>query len=155
MGYCIGKEEGSIKIKKENMKGLLQRLSEYFATGEDLRWCDSFKFDDIDLTRFNVDDESIVEEHSWNEDYEDNDDKFSISQIWEECLRYGIIEEDESYVIVDFYGEKLGDDDKFFKLIAPYCEDGYFQFLGEDGDRFRYIIRDGLFYEKYATVSWE
>ena len=155
MGYCIEKEEGSIKIKKENMKGLLQRLSEYFATGEDLRWCDSFKFDDIDLTRFNIDDESIVEEHSWNEDYEDNDDKFSISQIWEECLRYGIIEEDEYYVIVDFYGEKLGDDDKFFKLIAPYCEDGYFQFLGEDGDRFRYIIKDGKFDEKYATVSWE
>ena len=155
MGYCIEKEEGSIKIKKENMKGLLQRLSDYFATGEDLRWCDSFKFDDIDLTRFNVDDESIAEEHSWNEDYEEDDDKFSISQIWEEFLRYGIIEEDEYYVIVDFYGEKLGDDDIFFKLIAPYCEDGYFQFLGEDGDRFRYIVKDGKFDEKFATVSWE
>ena len=159
MGYCIEKEEGSIKIKKENMKGLLQRLSDYFATGEDLRWCDSFKIENILLDVFDFVNTPKKErcEECTGVDCEDCKyyNKFSISDIWEECLRYGIIEEDEYYVIVDFYGEKLGDDDKFFKLIAPYCEDGYFQFLGEDGTRFRYIIRDGLFYEKYATVSWE
>ena len=144
MGYCIEKEEGRINIKKENMKPLLQMLSDYFKSGNELRWFDEFNIDDVNLESFDL------------KHYDENDDeRMSISQVFGEYLRYGLTQDNEYYTIVDFYGEKLGDDDIFFKLIAPYCEDGYIQFLGEDGDRFRYVIKNGEFEEKYATLSWD
>lgn len=129
MGYCIQHEEGSIKIKKENMKLILNKLSDYFNDGGELRWVSGFNISDI----------------------EDID---NMLEVWED-LRYEIKDDGDYYIITDFMGEKLGDDDTFFKLIAPYCEDGYFQFYGEDGDLFRFIIKNGQFEEKFAKITFD
>lgn len=135
MGYCIEKEEGQIKIKKENMIKALKTLSDYFTNGGQLRWVNGFDLDEVDF------DEPI-------EEYND-----IIAEMWDD-LRYGYTLTEDYYIIEDFYGEKLGEDDKLFNMIAPYCEDGYIQFCGEDGEHFRYIIKDGKFEEKYADISW-
>jgi hypothetical protein len=136
MGYCISHEEGSIKIKKENMKIILQTLSDYFKSNT-LRWVDGFDINEVDL----------------GEDNEE-DDLMTIEDIWSD-LRYEIKEEDNYYIITDFLGEKYGDDDTLFKIIAPCCEDGFLQFSGEDGEHFRFIIKDGEFEEKYAEINWD
>lgn len=135
MGYCIEHEEGYIEIKKENMPKILQTLSDYFKGGGSLRWVDGFDIEDM-----NSEDEY--------------DEPLTLNDIWDD-LRYGIKEEDNFYIINDFVGEKYGDDNILFNMIAPYCEDGYFQFCGEDGDHFRFIIKDGEFKEKSANLDWE
>jgi hypothetical protein len=127
MGYCISHEEGSIKIKKENMNRAINILREYIKSGNKLRWVNGDWFD------------------------EDTD---TLEYIWED-LRYELEDDDEYYKIVEFTGEKLGDDDKIFELIAPYCEDGYLQFTGEDGEHFRFVIKDGKFAERWAKISWD
>lgn len=123
MGYCIYSQEGSIKIKKENMNKLLETLSNYFKNGEELRWVNGFTMEDEELC---------------------------LSDIWED-LRYSCNEEKNYYKIDEFIGEKYGDDDKLFTLIAPYCEDGYLQFYGEDGKIFRFVIKDGRFKETFPN----
>lgn len=124
MGYCISLEEGSIEIKKENMKNVISVLKSYLENNT-LRWIDG----------------------NWDEDD-------GLEDIWHD-LRYDLIKKDDYYEIIDFSGEKYGDDNKIFDMIAPYCEDGYLQFCGEDGEHFRFIIKDGKFKEKYADLSWE
>lgn len=126
MGYCINYEEGNIKIKKENMKLILDKLLDFFSNDGELRWVNGFDIKNID----------------------------NVVEVWED-LRYKITEDDNYYIITDFVGEKLGDDDKLFKLIAEYCEDGYLQFCGEDGEHFRFIIENGKFKEKIAGLSWD
>lgn len=124
MGYCIEHEEGNIEIKKENMGSIIKVLQDYFKSGNKLRWVDG----------------------NWDEDS-------TLEDIWWD-LRYELLEFDEHYIISDFTGEKLGDDYKLLTIIAPYCEDGYLQFCGEDGKHFRFIIKDGKCEEKYAKISW-
>lgn len=130
MGYCIYHEEGNIKFKKENMKKILNKLSDYFNNGGELRWVNGFNIADI----------------------KDIDDV--LGGIWED-LRYKIKGHGDYYIITDFIGDKLGDDDTLFKLIAPYCEDGYLQFCGEDGDHFRFVIENGNFKEKFAKIIFD
>lgn len=133
MGYCIYHEEGDIKIKKENMKLILKKLSDFFKDGGELRWVDGFDIEDLE---------------------ESDDLEESLYEIWRD-LRYTYDENDTYYIINDFYGEKLGDDLKLFQLIAEYCDDGYLQFNGEDGDHFRIVIKDGKAFEKWAELSWD
>lgn len=135
MGYCIYHEEGDIKIKKENMELVLKNLSDFFKNGGELRWVNGFNIEDM-----------IAED--------EDDDVLTLEEIWED-LRYTYKETDTYYIINDFYGEKLGDDLKLFQLIAEYCEDGFLQFNGEDGDHFRIVIKDGKAFEKWAELSWE
>lgn len=135
MGYCIELEEGSIKIKKENMESALKKLSNYFTSGGNLTWVNGFDIKDM------------VAEDEFDEPLE-------LEEIWDD-LRYGYEITETHYIINEFLGEKYGDDNKLFELIASYCEDGYLQFCGEDGDHFRFVIEDGKFSEKQSTLIWE
>lgn len=128
MGYYIEFMEGNIKIKKENMKPLLETVVKYFEDGNNLRFVDSFDKEYIEST--------------------------NIRDIW--CnLRYRVIEENDYYVITNFLGEKYGSDCSLFDIIAHYCEDGYLQFRGEEGGMFRFVIKDNKFKEVYPELSWD
>lgn len=135
MGYCIYLEESNLKIKKDNMDKILNTLSDFFKGGGSLRWVNGFSIEDM------------MPEDEY-------DEPLTLEEIWDD-LRYILKEDNDYYVIDEFYGEKLGDDLKLFQLIAEYCEDGYLQFSGEDGDHFRIIIKDGQAYEKWPELSWE
>lgn len=57
---------------------------------------------------------------------------------------------------IDFDGEKIGDDELFFGIIAPHVAVGsYIEMVGEDGDRWRWVF-DG---ERVKSISpkviWE
>ena len=135
MGYCIYLEESTIKIKKDNMAKILETISDFFKSGGDLRWVNYFKIEDMLST-------------------DEDDEPVTLEEVWEN-LRYIIKEEDDYYMIDEFYGEKLGDDLKLFQLIGKYCENGYLQFCGDDGEHFRIVIEDGEANEKWARLSWE
>lgn len=135
MGYCIYLEESNLKIKKDNMDKILNTLSDFFEGGESLRWVNGFNIEDM------------IPENEY-------DKPLTLEEIWDD-LRYIIKEDGDYYIIDEFDGEKLGDDLKLFQLIAKYCENGYLQFCGEDGDHFRIVIKDGEAYEKWAELSWE
>lgn len=136
MGYCVYTPKSNLSIKKENMKSALKAIGNYIRKGNDFRW---------------VNDENIVDMINNIDNYHDDNIVFD---IWNE-LRYEIEEVDQSYMIMSFIGEKLGDDEKLFKLISLYCEDGYIEFLGEDGKRFRFAVSNGKFQTKYPTLVWE
>lgn len=52
-------------------------------------------------------------------------------------LRYEVkyYDASDSYRITDFFGEKLGEDKEIFEILSKYLEDGFIEFLGEDGDK--------------------
>ena len=125
MGYCIKLEEGQIKLSKENMKKALKELSKHSFI-----WCDDFYY------------ENIVFEHESKSCWEETDEEeITVEEVWD-GLRYEVEYKNCYWIINEFNGEKLGDDEYIFNLIAPYCEDGYLQYLGEDGERWRYVITD-------------
>lgn len=56
---------------------------------------------------------------------------------------------------IDFVWEKLGNDENLFKLIAPYIEkDSYIQWVGEDGDIWRYVFRNNTFEIIKPNIEW-
>ncbi len=108
MGYCVYLEESTLKFKKDNMDKILNKLSDFFKNGGELRWINGFNIEDM-----------IPED--------DDDEPLTLEEIWDD-LRYILKVKDGYYIIDEFYGEKLGDDLKLFQLIAEYFEDGYLQF---------------------------
>lgn len=57
---------------------------------------------------------------------------------------------------IEFLGEKVGEDYWMFQSIAPYVKDGSFiEMLGEDGEQWRWVFKDGNCREITAKVSWE
>lgn len=52
-------------------------------------------------------------------------------------------------------GEKYGDEEEIFNIISKYINNGYIEYLGEDGDRWRFIFANGTLKIKHAEVTME
>lgn len=126
MGYCVSLVESNLKFKKEDANIILSTLKE-FAKNALLRWCD--------------------------------EDEILESDTIEECferLRYPLTEKENYYIINDFYGEKLGDEERIFNSIYKYIEKGsYLEYVGDDGDRFRLVFGDKKCEYKYPKLIWD
>ena len=133
MGYCIELIEKNFKIKPNCEVELINKIKEF---------CKNFKGYNGDGKITWVDKNSVLESNS-------------LEEIFDE-FRYPLTKlDDGSYDIDYFSGEKLGDDYSFFFTIAPFVEDGsYIEMLGEDGDKWRWIFKDGKCNEKYPKVEW-
>jgi hypothetical protein len=71
-------------------------------------------------------------------------------------LWYGNKVKDDDHNIIDleFTGEKLGDDTKLFNCIAQFVEDdSYIEMVGEDGDVWRWVFKNGNCEKVYSIVS--
>lgn len=78
----------------------------------------------------------------------------NIVQALNEC-RYEVAMEDDGVHIDAFLGEKFGDDVVLFGVLAPFAKDGsYVQFLGEDGDQWKYASENGKLVMYEATFTW-
>ncbi|MBD3262525.1 MAG: hypothetical protein GF334_12805 [Candidatus Altiarchaeales archaeon] len=66
------------------------------------------------------------------------------------------MDDDENVVGVSFGGEKLGDDDLFFQMMAPFVEAGSFiEMRGEDESMWRWNFDGTSCSQVDPDVSWE
>jgi len=133
MGYCMSYQQGNARFKIEVKDKILQAIknlrgkeSVQDSSGRHFRWVnnDFYKIDNI---------EKMFREWGWHL----KEDK-----------------EDGYFIITEFLGEKLGDDDILLNCIAPYMEDSYIEMYGEDAAIWRWVFQDGTFKETMAEISW-
>ncbi len=120
--------------------------------------CDNFSFD---LAKADEILEAIKEGIASQKITEENWIDFNVllhSRTVEEAfeeLRFETRVENGKYYL-EFCGEKLGGYEKsLFECIAPYVNDGYLEYLGEDGDRWRYVFKNRKCKEVCPNISWD
>lgn len=65
-------------------------------------------------------------------------------------------ENEEGIYLINFRGEKWGDDDKLFHALAPFVKCGsYISFRGEDGALWQFYFEGGKMKEKEGRVVFE
>ena len=63
--------------------------------------------------------------------------------------------QDKGMVIIDGYDGKIGQEDLFLAAVAPFVDNGsYMEWRGEDGELWRYEVRDGKLYILGAVITW-
>ncbi len=84
----------------------------------------------------------------WNEcgKIEEFADKFGMEAIFNA--------EKSKYYLYNI-GEKLWNQEDFLSVIAKFCyEDSYIEIAGENGDRWRWVIKNGELCEVMPAVDW-
>lgn len=132
MGYCVEMKECKFFIKKENIEKAFNTLRDYAKTKiekkERLSWID------LHSVAYSETLTEALESCDFDILYNDNGDVYD----------------------VDYISEKLGDHDVILNVIAPYIEDGsYLEMYGEDGDIWRWCIKDNKCYWKTPKIIWE
>lgn len=128
MGYCVEISESTFKVKSENISDLMKKVKREFIK------------------------ENIGDRWLCVKDILECDD---IEQFFYE-LRLAVYENDGFYYIDYFTGEKLGDYElELYDAMAEFVEDGYIEYLGEDGCKWRYVFKDGKCEEIFPKVTWE
>lgn len=92
--------------------------------------------------------------YSWvRDDYIDSNNVVDIFRYW----RWDIdLDQEGNINRIRFAGEKLGDDEVFFKAIAPFVKSGSFiEMVGEDHAMWRWKFNDKRMKEIYPEVVWE
>ena len=92
-------------------------------------------------------------QYSWVRDnYIDSNDVADIFRCW----RWNIeLDKHGNIVGIGFEGEKLGDDEVFFKAIAPFVKhDSFIEMCGEDHAMWRWKFSNGKLREIYPEVIW-
>lgn len=139
MGYCMSLEDAVFSIPKSNhapalakIKALMQRTE--FMRGGDSRGNRWFSW---------VDTQEVLSAQTLAEAME--------------AFRWPVDHDaDGNVTSVDFTGEKLGEDQHLFGVLAEFVADGSFvEMRGEDGALWRWVFSGGQVAEKHATVSWE
>lgn len=131
MGYYIKMTESKFTIKKENFENALKSLKAVFVP-ENMRYYDRRIGSDEKCPHFSwVDTKTVL-------------DSMSIVEALENILYVPQLDQNGDICNVEFIGQKYGDEDIFFKALAPYVETGsYLCFIGEDGDTLKWIFNDG------------
>lgn len=132
MGYCVEIEKSTISFKKENINDLMDKVKNDFREGRiEGRWIDKYE---------------VIESESVEEFFD--------------ALRLVIYEGNylykDTYKIEYMSGEKLdGCELELYNSMAEFVDDGYIEYLGEDGERWRYVFKNGKCREVYPKVIWE
>lgn len=134
MGYYMNLMKADFKILKNNHDNILKAIKELAGKetikdsgGRHFSWVETRDF----LEARHIED--AFKAWRWEVSFDENDDINDIS----------------------FNGEKSGDDDIFFKAIAPFVVDGsYIQMQGEDGYIWRWIFKGKSVTEVPAKISF-
>ena len=128
MGYSVYVNETNFMIKKENQEKAFNACKKQLINADLYSWVKQYDLDKADHISH------YFEAFGW--DYET----------------------DSEYNIVDVVmeNEKIGDEDEFFEILAPFIEDGsYIEFYGKDGRKWRWVFKNGLMKEILPTITWE
>lgn len=129
MGYCVSITESTVSFDKDKIGVLMESVKKDFKEGN------------IKDTRF------IVVKYILNARMPEN-------FFYE--LRLTIKEDSDRYYIDFFNGEKLGGYElDLYKSMAKFTNDGYIEYLGEDGEKWRYVFKDGKCEEVYPKLIWD
>lgn len=123
MGYCMSMTESKFNVKKENIGYALDAVKSLAKENNHLSWVDS---------------QTVIEADTFEEAMEE--------------FRYDVIvDENGNANYICFIGEKLGDDEDLFSVIAPFVESGsYIEMCGEEGEFWKWRFKDGKFSTVYA-----
>lgn len=81
--------------------------------------------------------------------------EYEIEEIFEEIGYYLETDDNGDYIIDEKCGEKLNEEFYIFQAIAKYVENSYIEIVSEDGDRWRWIFKNGKCKEVYPKIIWE
>ncbi len=130
MGYCVKVTESEFSIEKENVAAVLE-------AGRNMR-PEHFKqrcFRFVQVGEL--------------EDAENISDLFN---IWGYEIEH---EEGEGIEGISMNLEKIGDEELFFSVIAPFVNSGsYIQYAGEDGVIWRIAFKDGMSRCISPKIDW-
>lgn len=141
MGYCVEVLDMKVRIRKENLEEAYRRMCA-LNDRTDLKHSGSMLPD------------GTWSSFSWiHKDYPEQ--CIDAREIFEE-LRFQCVEADGTLIIHSFIGEKIGDEDIFFKEIEDLVEDGsYAEWLGEDGERWKWFFNGSGMEIKQGKVSYD
>ncbi len=72
-----------------------------------------------------------------------------IAEDWQQELNLFYLDEEDDFICEDYY-QKWYYDEQWVAAIAPFISEGEIEFIGEDSERWGYIIEDGkVFWIKY------
>lgn len=128
MGYYITIPKVKFNIKAENKQAVIKAIK---ALHGQESICDSsgphFSWVDNDFYKLNTIEE-LFTEFRWKPTLAENGDIIDLK----------------------FTGQKWGDDEEFFKAIAPFVEsNSYIKVIGEEGAKWYWLFKDG----EFKTVS--
>lgn len=128
MGYCVEITKSTVSFDENKVKNLMDKVKQDFKNDKiEGRW--------------------IYAEEVINSEY--------VEEFFD-ALRLAIYFEDGVYKIDYLNGEKLdGCEEDLYKSMAEFSNDGYIEYLGEDGEQWRYVFENGKCREVYPKVSWE
>lgn len=85
----------------------------------------------------------------------DSFSKLPVVEAFEEW-RYSVSEDDGYFVVEEFTGQKLGDDNYFWSTLASVVEDGSeITCVGEDGLHWIWVFKNGKMKEKTGRIVYE
>lgn len=137
MGYCMNLHDQKFLLKRSNSETALEALKELFR---------KYPHGPNNYGHF-----------SWI-----NTGKVLSANSLQEAIkacRWGLEAnggDNGDFDIIEFLGEKLGDDELIFSAIAPYVkDDSYIEMQGEDGTIWKWVFKGGKVKEKTAKVVYE
>lgn len=129
MGYYVRIEFFDVKIKKSNEEAALDALKVYNKNPGFDGWCKSIEEEEMHLVNALDGLRFLAEEKE--------------------------IEGEKYIVFVEFQGEKSGDEEAIFTVLAPYIEEGSeIYFDGEDDCEWRYSFKDGKLIDDSVEKAW-
>ena len=143
MGYCMRLQDSNFKIKAENKDKALKVIQDMANKVNDSGSGGSYK--------------AGQQQEAWYSWV--NTSEFVNAKTLKEAMdawRWGIEEDYEGNIDgIHFNGEKLGDDEQLFTVIAPFVEkDSYIEMHGEDGAIWRWAFNGQTMKEKTANITW-
>jgi hypothetical protein len=143
MGYCMSQRDAKFAILKDKKEAALQALK---ATASNTKRMGGGSFNGATGER--------TYHYAWVDmSYVKATTLTEAARKW----RWDLVEEEDGHISdIEFRGEKLGDDERFFEALAPFVEDGSFiEMEGEDGSRWKWVFKDGSVSEKHARISYD
>lgn len=140
MGYCMTQRDNDFRISSENARAAKKMFKEAYKNAPERRsWSDPTP--QVPLSWISK--QEVLSSNTFSE--------------LMRKLRWEVEMDDEENVVgIEFYGEKLGDDEQLFGMLAPFVEPGCFiEMQGEDGTLWRWVFDGKSCEEKSAIISWE
>lgn len=135
MSYNIYMDECSFRIKEKNFPHLIKAIVSAVKNG----------------MIFNCVTQSNILNASNESDTSRAIEKLLIECRWEPHFNLK-----RNICTIDFLGTKLGDEDKLFKIMAPYVEAGsYIRVIGEEREKWEWRFDGKNVEEKYASLDWD